>query len=172
MKEKVCCFTGHRRVSPKMLEELNEYLPSVLRELIEDGYTVFRAGGALGFDTYAAIHVLKLKKEYPNIRLELCLPCPDQTKKWSRRDVELYHRILEAADSYSYISDNYFVGCMQARNRCLVDGASHCVAYYDGSGKGGTAYTVRYSDQKNVPVTNVYLPLSRKCIELYGADSI
>lgn len=61
--------------------------------MIKEGYLYFGAGGALGFDTIAAFAVLKLKKRYPNIRLILVLPCLDQTRGWSREDVEIYEDI-------------------------------------------------------------------------------
>ena len=40
----------------------------------------YGAGGALGFDTLAAQTVLDMKKEYPQLRLILVLPCEDQTR--------------------------------------------------------------------------------------------
>jgi uncharacterized phage-like protein YoqJ len=62
--------------------------------LIRHGATHFYAGGALGFDTIAALTVLRLKKLYPQIKLCLILPCKNQTKMWSESDRAIYEGIL------------------------------------------------------------------------------
>ena len=48
------------------------------------------AGGALGFDTLAAQTVLEMKKEYPQLRLILVLPCENQTRGWHSEDIAVY----------------------------------------------------------------------------------
>lgn len=45
---------------------------------------------------------------------------------------------------------------MMRRNRALVDGAGLVIAYYNGEGKGGTAYTVRYAKKNRVAVLNLF----------------
>lgn len=80
MKEKTCCFTGHREIPKGMYPMLTAELERKLHGLIQRGFQYFGAGGALGFDTLAAEAVLRLKEQYPDIRLILVLPCPDQTR--------------------------------------------------------------------------------------------
>ena len=65
MKKRTCCFTGHRRLSAEQAEVVKVKLKYTLTEMIKAGYLYFGAGGALGFDTLAALTVLELKKEYP-----------------------------------------------------------------------------------------------------------
>ena len=60
MKEKTCCFTGHRAIPARALPALAEELEQTLRRLIGEGMRYFGAGGALGFDTLAAETVLRL----------------------------------------------------------------------------------------------------------------
>ena len=158
--EKICCFTGHRSFSddPK---EIRNILSVLLDNMITGGYTVFRAGGALGFDMLAAETVLAKKEDGRNIRLELMLPCPEQADKWNAESKARYRRILLLADSKSYIANSYSPTCMHERNRQLVDGSSLCIAYkkYE---KGGTAYTCRYAETKGVKIINLATYLSAK----------
>ncbi len=133
-------------------------LPSKLDECIEAlvgrGITTFRTGGALGFDTLAALKVLDKKKKYPHIRLELILPCRDQARTWQERNVQVYRYILERADRVSYVTDTYTPTCMHERNRRLVDGSAVCVAYCTNA-EGGTAYTCRYAEKNGVEVVEI-----------------
>lgn len=151
----ICCFTGHRRIEPHQLRQLPRLLEHTLEKLIVSGVTVFRAGGAVGFDTLAALAVLKKKETHSQVRLELILPCRDQMSRWGERDRYIYQYVLDRSDSITYVSDTYRSGCMQARNRKLVEGSHFCVAFCGPHG-GGTAYTVEYAKKQGVPVINLY----------------
>ena len=98
-----------------------------------------------------------MKKRYPshNIRLELCLPCPEQSAFFRDTDKEIYNYVLAHADSISYADRVYRPGCMFERNRMLVNDSDLCMAYLS-SKKGGTAYTVSYAKEKGVEVVNLY----------------
>ena len=89
----------------------------------------------------AALRVLLLKKRYPQIKLDLILPCPSQTAGWKQDDIFLYEQILAQADAHRYVSQTYYRGVLQMRNRALVEGADVCIAYLCHSHGGGTAYT-------------------------------
>lgn len=170
MNEKICCFTGHREIEKGLEPYVEEVLASILQKLTVYGVTVFRAGGARGFDMLAEIEVLKLKKKEPDraLKLHLCLPCPDQAAKWIPSEQRLYQKILESSDGYTYAEPKYTRGCMYKRNRQLVDGADFCVAYYDGNGSGGTAYTVEYAESRGVSVINLY-PLAKEAKRIHDS---
>lgn len=150
----ICCFTGHRNIPREKMRDLHRELERVLDILIRSGVTVFRTGGALGFDTLAALTVLDRRDEDPKITLELYLPCEDQTRGWSADDVEIYRYIRAAADRVTVLHEKYVTGCMHERNRCLVDGSHYCIAYCERS-DGGSAYTVEYAKKKDVKVVNL-----------------
>ena len=154
MREKTVCFTGHRDIPTGDMRAAELRLEAVLRDLIAKGYTDFAAGGARGFDMLAEWMVLKLKKQYPNIKLHLILPCRNQTRGWYSREIELYEDFLRRADDYIYISEEYTRGCMHKRNRHLVDMSSVCVCYLT-KDTGGTAYTVKYASNKNLRIINI-----------------
>jgi len=145
-----CCFTGHRYISPEEMKDPQAAMEAILTTLIRQGIRDFYAGGALGFDTMAELIILRLKKEFPHIRLVLLLPCKNQSKGWPQSDQNLYGHILNQADEVAYISDYYYTGCMQALGRALVDLSDVCVCYLN-KPTGGTAYTVKYAQKKGCP---------------------
>lgn len=154
MRDKTCCFTGHRNVPAAKQKQLTDRLEQTVIKLIKSGVCYFGAGGALGFDTLAAQTILKLQKDYPQIKLILVLPCKSQTRGWREKDIEIYEAIKCAANKVKYTSEEYTRDCMFKRNRHLVDNSGVCVAYLT-EDRGGTAYTVKYARQKGVPVINL-----------------
>ena len=150
------CFTGHRDLgSEETQRQLRNALDTQIKHLIEKGATTFLAGGALGFDTMAAEAVLDARAQHPNIRLELLLPCQNQSARWNEAQIRRYNAILSRADNYTYISPFYFQGVMHKRNRALVDSSALCIAFLREGERGGTAYTVGYATQKGIPVINL-----------------
>ncbi len=150
---KICCFTGHRAISENG-DKLCYILGVLLDNMINVGYTVFRAGGALGFDTLAAEAVLQKKEDGRNIRLELILPCREQDAGWNSAQKARYKDILMRADSIEYVTDTFTRGCMHERNRRLVDGSDVCIAFCKRE-RGGTAYTCAYAEKKGVHIINL-----------------
>ncbi len=153
MKQTVC-FTGHRTIPEDQYARLKVCLDDAIEEQIARGAVCFRAGGARGFDTLAALCVLSARLRHPEIRLELTLPCPSQPDGWSASDAALYNRILSMVDSVRYVSQSFYGGVMHARNRALVDGSDFCIAYLTSS-HGGTAYTVSYAIKNGVDFINL-----------------
>lgn len=154
MREMTACFTGHRSIPLMQRGTVRKKLEKTVRELIGKGYRYFGAGGALGFDTMAADVILRLRNEFPDIKLILVLPCKTQADRWSEKDRKIYEKQKAAADKVIYVSETYYNGCMLVRNRRLVDNSSVCVAYLTHAG-GGTAYTVRYAEKSGVPVISI-----------------
>ncbi|RKJ80324.1 DUF1273 family protein [Butyricicoccus sp. 1XD8-22] len=154
MRTKTLCFTGHRDIPKSELAEIIKRLVIYLEACIQHGIKNYIAGGARGFDTIAACTVLKLRERHPQIRLILALPCEDQTKGWSAEDIEMYNWIFAQADEIVYTSQSYFRGCMQKRNRYMVDNSKFCLCYLT-KNTGGTAYTVNYAQKHRLSVINL-----------------
>ncbi len=152
---KICCFTGHRDIKDVPANVLSARLEKTIVDLVEnEGVTDFRAGGARGFDSMAALAVLALKEKYPQIKLHLILPCKNQDKGFKLVEKQVYKYNLAHADSVVYVSEKYYAGVMLDRNRKLVDGADVCVAFMNHLG-GGTYYTVNYARKNKVEVRNL-----------------
>lgn len=153
-KEKACCFTGHRILSTAHREELPLRLERQIRNLIQDGICDFITGGALGFDTLAAEAVLKLRTEFPHIRLILAVPCPDQSKNWSLDEKIRYEEIAFQADETHCISKTYTKFCMMRRNRFMVDNSVGCIFYLTRM-QSGTYKTVEYAMEQGKTLHNI-----------------
>lgn len=153
--EKTVMFTGHRVISDSVYPGLADALGAEVEKQILSGAKRFRAGGARGFDTLAALTVLSLRRKYPDVRLELILPCPSQPDQWPLSDRRLYEQILGQADEVRYVSPVYFSGVLQQRNRALVEGADVCVAYLTTSHGGGTAFTAALALRSGLEFVNL-----------------
>ena len=162
-KSVTCCFTGHRTVAKYHREQTEDKVLAQIHALRDRGFTRFIAGGALGFDTMAALCVLKTAETDPDIRLILAVPCLNQTEKWSSlpdavTHLRTYKEIMGRAHEVIYTSERtYFDGCMKIRNQFMVDHADVCIAYWNGS-RGGTSQTVRMAEKAGLEIINVYEP--------------
>ncbi len=138
----VCSFTGHRQIK----EGHRQSLPQLLLRAIEFAYSkgcrTFLAGGAIGFDTEAALTVIKYRVSHSDVSLILVLPCLDQSRGWTDSQRSCYEYTLKNADEVVYISEEYTPTCMRERNRYLAEKADLMIAYADRQ-NSGAAQTVR-----------------------------
>lgn len=135
-----CAFTGHRVLDSQFDVTL---LDRVILNLIKSGARNFYCGMAIGFDTEAAEIVLRYKKSY-DIRLCACIPCETQSKYFSVKEKRRYEEILSSCDEKIVFYPEYTPGCMQKRDRFLVDNCDVLVAFLRKK-YGGTYYTVNYA---------------------------
>ena len=154
IKDKTCCFTGHRNISQDQIHILTKKVTATIQMLAAQGIIYYGAGGALGFDTISAMAVLKLQQTIPKIKLILVLPCLSQAQRWSKKDQEIYESIKAQANKVVYTSQDYTRDCMFKRNRHLVDYSGTCICYLAKS-QGGTAYTVDYAKRKGLKIINL-----------------
>lgn len=152
MIEQTCCFTGHR---PKKLPfksnetderciRLKEILRNEIKKLIaEKGVNKFISGMAIGTDIICTEIVLDMKKEY-DIVLECAIPCRNQNEKWNKKQKERYSNLIHQADIVTCLQEDYTRGCMQKRNKYMVDNSQYVIAVWDGS-KSGTFNTLKYA---------------------------
>lgn len=163
MSEKSCSFTGYR---PSKLHfgyneehsdciKLKSMIKSEIENLINDGFSIFNSGMAMGIDIWCAEAVLQLKEDYPHIKLHAVIPCMGQESGWKTAAKERYNSIIVQADDVLYMSFSYTVHCMKDRNQYLVDKADLLFAVYDGK-KGGTYQTISFAKKllKKVLVLN------------------
>ena len=142
---KVCAFTGHRNLAGTDFDE--HLLERVVADLVKTGTSRFLCGMAVGFDMKAAQAVLALKNRY-DIQLVACLPCANQSERFSAKNKRLYEEILSRCDEVCVLESEYVSGCMFRRDRYLVDNCDILVCFLRKS-SGGTYYTVRYARNQN-----------------------
>lgn len=145
--QKSCAFTGHRVLAGKL--DIN-LLDRVIENLIKTGVNKFYCGMAKGFDMLVAENVINFKKTY-DISLYACIPFENQSEDYGEKDRERYSKILEECDGAIILSDEYYSGCMHARDRFMVDNCSVLVCYLR-QNRGGTYYTVNYARKNCVKI--------------------
>ena len=142
IKSRTVCFTGHR----KMLSDRSELYNNLMAELnfcYRKGFRYFIAGGAKGFDSFAAQRVIEFKETHQDVLLIIAVPFKNQAAKFDDKDKKLYDEILDKADFYIVLSEEFYDGCYLHRNDFMIAYSSHIIAYWDGKRIGGTSYTCR-----------------------------
>ncbi len=152
LSQKVCCFTGYRpQKCPWGFNEEDKICLMVkiktkteIENAIKNGYDTFLCGMSIGFDMICAEIVLELKKKYKFIKLIGAIPCKNQDSKWNNCYKKRYKKLIQQLDGIRCIYDRYKSGCMQERNRFMINNSSLCIALFDGK-VGGTKQTIEYA---------------------------
>ncbi|GHV08171.1 hypothetical protein FACS1894217_10180 [Clostridia bacterium] len=149
------CFTGHRE--QRLPRDFDEGLiRKAILDAIDDGYLTFWNGGATGADTLAAEAVLELRQDHPEIELHMAIPCPNHDKMWTPEQRERLRYIMEHADGMVLVNPEYTAGCMERRNRYMVERSSRVIAIWDGERSGGTWQTVNMAEREGLEVVVVH----------------
>ncbi|MBR2903430.1 MAG: DUF1273 family protein [Clostridia bacterium] len=165
--KKVCCCTGHRpqgfvwNYYDKNLVEHQGYLMRLayfVEKFVEEGYDCFVSGGAIGADMDFAEIVIRLKKKYPHIRLEIVVPCAHQDRMWRPQDKARYQSILQQADEVTVLFSRYTPWCYDKRNRYMVDKSDLVLAVWNGEKIGGTYQTKKYAEKTGKQLECILLP--------------
>ena len=122
-----------------------------MEQAYEDGYRHFISGMARGCDQYFVQIVLELRKERPDVTLEAAIPCESQAAAWAEAERERYFDLVARCDYETLVQRQYDRGCMQRRNRYMVDRSARLIAVYDGL-LGGTMYTIHYAMRNDTEV--------------------
>ena len=129
-------------------------LEYAIQRAILDGYRHFITGMSRGMDLWAARNVLDFKRAYPGITLEAAIPFPEQPLRWAEEDVRSYHLVLDQCDRKTVVSPCYAPGCMDRRNRYMVDHSTRLIAAYSGQ-PGGTRNTCAYAQRQGLTIVNI-----------------
>ena len=159
-----CCFTGHRpgklpwrydETDPRCLD-LKRRIADAVEAAYQEGFRHFLCGMALGCDLYFCECVLRLRQMHPDVTVEAAIPCPSQADGWGEAQKSRYRDILARCDYETMVQQSYTPGCMQRRNRYMVDHASLLIAVNDGA-RGGTRSTIEYAFKRGVNVLDIPL---------------
>lgn len=153
MRNGTLCFTGHRYYAGEPEDE--KRLEDTLEAAYTDGYRRFISGVAEGFDLAAAEAVLKLREQWPDVRLTAAVPFRRQAAKFAPENKTRYETILAAADEVAMLAEKYDYGCYYRRDDWMTERSSRLVCWYDGS-DGGTRYTVRSALKYRLDIVNIY----------------
>ena len=159
-----CCFSGHRpqklpwgwnEADPACIRMLNR-LEEAIRTEIQNSTHCFYTGMALGTDLWAADILLKLRKEHPEIKLQLIavLPFKGQASRYPDEWKQRHDRILEQADEVVVLHEQSSRSCYMERNRYMVDRSNTLIAVY-GGGAGGTKNTIEYAQRRGLQIVTI-----------------
>ena len=152
LRQRTCCFTGHRAIPEKDLLGILKRTEQAVRRLIEQGVIFFGVGGAIGYDTEVAKLLFRLRAtDYPQIKVILVYPFEGFTSRWSDEQRAEYARLLPQYDKAVCVAQRASREAYLTRDRHLVDGAAYCIAYCTRD-SGGTAYTLRYAQQEGLKI--------------------
>ena len=161
-KQYTCFFTGHRKLPEHRIEYIRRLIKNKVKFLIEEkGVEDFIAGGALGFDMFAAAQIVDLRRSHPDMRLVLNLPFHNQTDRWNADAKRFYTFFLEQADEVRYAYEGEITDSENARkyllmrDRLMVQAAHYGIAYFSGA-RGGTSYTMAFAEKNGCELYNLY----------------
>ncbi len=159
-REKTACFSGYRpeklpwgrNEDDRRCAALKKRLYAAICDACEAGYEHFICGMARGVDFFACEAVLAVRAaEYPCLTLEAAIPYPTQADAWSDEERERWDSLVARCDFETVVQQGYAPGCMQRRNRYMVDHSARLIAVFDGQ-EGGTKNTVDYARRHGVEV--------------------
>ncbi len=154
MKNKTCCFTGHREIPNEEYALVHKKTRAEIMALIDKDVERFIVGGALGFDTLAATLLFEIRQNFPHIKIIVAVPYRAQAKGFSEIDLAVYNEILSLADETVVLSESYYRGCLHIRNRYMVEESAYIISYLRKT-SGGSAFTTDYARKKGIEVIEI-----------------
>lgn len=156
-RETTCCFTGHRpsklpwgtNENDERCLRLKERLADEVQKAYDEGFRHFICGMAQGADLYFCEAVLALRDRHSDVTVEAALPCETQSSRWPEEERSRYFSLIAQCDIETMVQHHYDKGCMQRRDRYMVDRSSLLLAVYNGL-LGGTMYTLTYAMRNGV----------------------
>ena len=173
MNKYISGITGHRNIincDNKQIELLNKKIDFVLKYLINiHEVKSFLCGMAIGADLMIAKRIIKYRNENNvDIKIYSVIPCENQDLKWKDEQKREYREVLKECETSGYKYGPYTKGCMQRRNRYIVDNSDFIFAIFDENVKrGGTFQTINYATKQN---KNMYI-LNPKTLEISAVSS-
>lgn len=154
MRNKTCCFTGHR-----ILQESEQTISNKIRRevlnLYDKGYLYFGVGGALGFDTIAAETLFRLRDcEGLKIKIILVAPFKGYNNLWAKEEKKKFDVNITKYDKVVFVSSVASKDAFLARNRHLINYSSVCITYLIDE-YSGTGYTIKYAIKEGLNIINI-----------------
>lgn len=154
MDQRICCVTGPRDISDDKMDYVTKELRAKVAQAIKEGFTVFLSGFADGVDLLFAEVIVEEKTRHSELSLEAAI---SYRNRLSVKDEKL-QRLLAACDEVYVQQERYAPNCLLNRNRYMISRSQRIIAVYDGSERGGTAFSIRYARtlDKDVHIIMIY----------------
>ena len=170
MKEKSCCFIGHRKINET--EKLIKRITDETKNLINSGVSKFLFGSRSEFNNLCHGIITRLKKDYPYItrvvydtKHESSIYESEREKKEKLLSALLHDDIKLLGFETIYSPEKLYKSGKASyieRNEIMIDESDYCIFYYDKnylpekSGRSGTGIAYKYAVGKNKKIINVF----------------
>ena len=155
MKEKTCCFFGHREINET--KELKSNLIEIIEKLIVDkNIDTFLFGSKSQFNRLCLELVTELKEKHPHIkRIYVRAEYPDINEQYTNYLLESYEETYYP----EHIRDSGRAAYVE-RNYEMIDNSHYCIVYYDEQSaptirKSGTKIALDYAVKKGKQIINI-----------------
>ena len=155
MKDKTCCFFGHRTINET--EELKSKLIEIIEKLIVDeNVDIFLFGSKSRFNSLCLELVTEIKEKYPHIkRIYVRAEYPDINEQYTNYLLESYEETyypehIRSSGRAAYVERNYE----------MISKSKFCIVYYDEPNasttrKSGTKTALDYAIKKGKQIINI-----------------
>lgn len=161
---KVCTFSGHRpQKFPWKFDEtdprcvlIKARLSQAINDAIQNGYDYFIAGGALGWDMWAAEAVLAQMAEH-NLSLEIAQPFSEHNNKLYGEYQTRQQYILHNATKITTVGTKEdWKNAYKLRNQYMIDHSEMLItACLDEHTRSGTAQTIRMAEKAQIEIVRL-----------------
>lgn len=162
-KRRTICFSGYRpekfafiiKKGEEAYLALENRIKRAIIQAVEDGYSSFMCGMAMGFDLIVGSVVLDLKQDKNFSDILLIAVLPFEGHGFSNPWQVIHQMVLNEASCVVTLAPHYYRQAYQDRNRFMVDRSGRLICYYNGK-KGGTDFTVKYAENNGLEIVNVW----------------
>lgn len=134
---------------------LKQFLKKVEIELLEEGIEWFLFAGNLGIEHDAFMEAVKLKEEYPELRLGVIFPFADFGSQWNENNQLILMDYKEKADFIDYVSHSPYQNPSQLRNHTqfMLQHTEGSMLIYENEHEGKTKFFLSEAEkyQENHP---------------------
>lgn len=140
---KICCVTGPRedRIAAGNEKMIRKELEETIRRLITyDDVGCFTIGMEPGANQWAVEIILRLKEEYPAVRLNCVLSCETLADEWTEPQRDHFYDVMEHCDEELMLQGAYTTDCERKRDEYIVRRSDCVLAVWDGVDISSTGY--------------------------------
>ena len=164
---KAVCFIGYKReklpTDKNSIDNLELLLEEQIKQAAEENFRDFYFSTNYGFDfiaiTTALIYnVFKYNKKGKHINIIAVVPFDTQADGWSKKYKENYYDIISRCDRVITLSEYYKDGCINEKNKFIVDNSSRLICYCDEQStdeNDEVLATLNYAKKQNKETVNL-----------------
>ena len=159
MKEKTCCFLGHRKIDISDFLKIKLY-EAIKKLIIENNIDIFLFGNKSQFNDVCYDIVSELRKIYPHIkRVYVRAKFPYISEDYKSYLLERYEETYFPSNALNAGRASYI-----KRNANMIDNSTYCIIYFDENytpntkniSGSGTKTAYNYAVKKEKKIINMF----------------